>query len=243
MRLDLSLRRLSTDCSLQGSAPDQEPRHDRLCRSVSWSDVQDVARSSNGYAFSLSSTFTSFSGDDVGGAIPDPISNSEVKPSRADGTARARAWESRSLPGLSLKPSSRNASGAFSIPSSLFAHPRPSPGNSIARLAAVDMGSAAAGGPSPCSLRCARRGIPQRRTPFRKAEMARGRAMRVRSCIAGTRHPPSHSSVRCLGLTLFSRRALTGSDHAPACFVGFLHGTSLRSSSRDFASLVVDLSA
>jgi hypothetical protein len=47
---------------------------------------------------------TKFSGDDVGGAIPDPISNSEVKPSRADGTARARAWESRSLPGLFLTP-------------------------------------------------------------------------------------------------------------------------------------------
>ena len=39
-----------------------------------------------------------FFGDDVGGVLPDPISNSEVKPSRADGTARARAWESRTLP-------------------------------------------------------------------------------------------------------------------------------------------------
>ena len=57
-----------------------------------------------------------FSGDDVGGAIPDPIPNSEVKPSRADGTARARAWESRSLPGLLPKPRSEYiASGLFSF--------------------------------------------------------------------------------------------------------------------------------
>lgn len=60
---------------------------------------------------------TSFSGDDVGGAIPDPIPNSEVKPSRADGTARARAWESRSLPGLFLKAPKLSCFGAFSFPS------------------------------------------------------------------------------------------------------------------------------
>src|SRR2546425_7881442 len=39
-------------------------------------------------------------GDDTGGATPVPIPNTEVKPSRADGTALATAWESRSLPGL-----------------------------------------------------------------------------------------------------------------------------------------------
>src|SRR6478735_5293933 len=33
---------------------------------------------------------------------------------------------------------------------------------------------AAVGGPYPCSLRCARIGIPQRRTPNRKADLARG---------------------------------------------------------------------
>ncbi len=37
-------------------------------------------------------------GGNVGGVIPDPISNSEVKPSRADGTAGAALWESRTLP-------------------------------------------------------------------------------------------------------------------------------------------------
>src|SRR5438132_4158217 len=33
-----------------------------------------------------------------GGETPGPIPNPEVKPSRADGTARATGWESRSLP-------------------------------------------------------------------------------------------------------------------------------------------------
>ena len=43
-------------------------------------------------------------GGNVGGVIPDPIPNSEVKPSGADGTAWVTAWESRSLPGLFLRP-------------------------------------------------------------------------------------------------------------------------------------------
>ena len=34
---------------------------------------------------------------------PVPIPNTEVKPSTADGTARAGAWESRSLPGIYSK--------------------------------------------------------------------------------------------------------------------------------------------
>jgi hypothetical protein len=41
-----------------------------------------------------------FSGDYCEGATPDPISNSEVKPFSADGTARETVWESRSLPDL-----------------------------------------------------------------------------------------------------------------------------------------------
>ncbi len=41
-----------------------------------------------------------FSGDYTGGATPVPIPNTEVKPSRAHGTARATARESRSSPGL-----------------------------------------------------------------------------------------------------------------------------------------------
>lgn len=39
------------------------------------------------------------SGGDIEEAIPDPISNSEVKLFGADGTARIPVWESRTLPG------------------------------------------------------------------------------------------------------------------------------------------------
>ena len=45
-------------------------------------------------------TFGQFPGGFSGGATPDPIPNSVVKPTRADGTSRASDWESRSLPGL-----------------------------------------------------------------------------------------------------------------------------------------------
>ena len=41
-----------------------------------------------------------FPGGFSGGATPDPIPNSEVKPTRADGTDRASDRESRSLPGF-----------------------------------------------------------------------------------------------------------------------------------------------
>src|SRR5690349_9807358 len=44
--------------------------------------------------------YDSIPGGDAGGATPVPIPNTEVKPSWADGTAWATAWESRSLPGL-----------------------------------------------------------------------------------------------------------------------------------------------
>src|SRR3954452_17318525 len=43
------------------------------------------------------------SGDNSGGETPDPIPNSEVKPSRADGTAGGTLWESRSSPGNNLR--------------------------------------------------------------------------------------------------------------------------------------------
>ena len=45
-----------------------------------------------------------FPGGHTGGETPDPIPNSVVKPSRADDTAPLAEWESRSLPGLNLKP-------------------------------------------------------------------------------------------------------------------------------------------
>ncbi len=63
---------------------------------------------------SLSKVF----GGNVGGVIPDPIPNSEVKPSRADGTARVTAWESRTPPELIPTPHAK-ACGVF-----LLARPR-----------------------------------------------------------------------------------------------------------------------
>ena len=45
-------------------------------------------------------TFGQFPGGFSGGATPDPIPNSEVKLTRADGTSRASDWESRSPPGF-----------------------------------------------------------------------------------------------------------------------------------------------
>ena len=42
----------------------------------------------------------SFPGGDGGGVTPVPISNTEVKPSSADGTALETRWESRTLPGF-----------------------------------------------------------------------------------------------------------------------------------------------
>ena len=59
-----------------------------------------------------------FSGGDVGGAIPDPIPNSEVKPSRADGTAWEAKWESRTPPGIIYKPAkSKDLAGFFLLTS------------------------------------------------------------------------------------------------------------------------------
>jgi hypothetical protein len=49
-------------------------------------------------SFAQSSSRQQVSGGITGGATPDPIPNSEVKPSRADGTARDTVWESRSPP-------------------------------------------------------------------------------------------------------------------------------------------------
>jgi hypothetical protein len=46
-------------------------------------------------------------GGDSGGATPLPIPNRVVKPSRADGTVLATAWESRSLPGFIFGPPPR----------------------------------------------------------------------------------------------------------------------------------------
>ena len=57
----------------------------------------------------------SFPGGDGGGVTPVPISNTEVKPSSADGTALETRWESRKLPGFCLEPSV-NPGGSLYFP-------------------------------------------------------------------------------------------------------------------------------
>jgi hypothetical protein len=47
-----------------------------------------------------------FLGGYTGGVTPVPIPNTEVKLSRADDTMIERSWESRTLPGIFLSPSS-----------------------------------------------------------------------------------------------------------------------------------------
>src|SRR5437867_808377 len=49
----------------------------------------------------------------IGGVTPVPIPNTEVKPTRADGTAREAVWESRSPPHFFRKPAG-TAGGLFS---------------------------------------------------------------------------------------------------------------------------------
>lgn len=54
-------------------------------------------------------------GDPIGGVTPVPISNTEVKPSRADYTASSKVWETRSSPNpfLSFSYLSSLLSGLF----------------------------------------------------------------------------------------------------------------------------------
>lgn len=47
--------------------------------------------------------FQRFPGGHTAGVTPVPIPNTEVKPRRADDTARVTVWERRSLPGLKTK--------------------------------------------------------------------------------------------------------------------------------------------
>jgi hypothetical protein len=54
-----------------------------------------------------------FSGDNGGGETPDPIPNSEVKSSSADGTAGATLWESRTSPGLFFEAQTEQFVWAF----------------------------------------------------------------------------------------------------------------------------------
>jgi predicted RNase H-like HicB family nuclease len=67
------------------------------------------------------------SGGHIAGVTPVPIPNTEVKPRRADDTARVTVWERRSLPGLNLKgPSRIVAAGLFSYGESMTPRVLPS---------------------------------------------------------------------------------------------------------------------
>jgi hypothetical protein len=94
VRFFLSLRQVLMDSRSGLGARTRDP--DRNCGYL----ASDVCKCAAGELSELQKVF----GGDVGGVIPDPIPNSEVKPSRADGTARGTAWESRTLPELIPKP-------------------------------------------------------------------------------------------------------------------------------------------
>ena len=58
--------------------------------------------------------YKSFPGGDGRRVTPVPISNTEVKPSSADGTALETVWESRTLPGFYSKPDLQAEGRVFS---------------------------------------------------------------------------------------------------------------------------------
>ena len=94
----------------------------------------------------------SFWGGNGGGVTPLPIPNREVKPSRADGTARETGWESRSPPLFSSRP--RHVVGA-----SRFRGLARAGASSPARCCTAAASPALSG---PCSLA---RGVPGGASP------------------------------------------------------------------------------
>ena len=60
----------------------------------------DLSRRDLGSRLIARSSLLRFVGDHTAGVPPVPIPNTEVKPRRADCTARESVWESRSLPAL-----------------------------------------------------------------------------------------------------------------------------------------------
>ena len=70
---------------------------ENLCRTCrTWSDESDLSDRSDKRVYRIL-------GGNAEGVTPVPIPNTEVKPLRADGTARAAVWESRSPPGTLYK--------------------------------------------------------------------------------------------------------------------------------------------
>src|SRR5260221_13088971 len=94
----------------------------RTCN-ASQSSVVALATSCLEYEQGDSYASFKFPGDHTARVTPVPIPNTEVKPRRADDTARATVWERRSSPGLKLqKAVLSNQSGLFVlVPHFLFA--------------------------------------------------------------------------------------------------------------------------
>ncbi len=66
------------------------------------------------YAQCVVSSYKVFGGY-TGGVTPVPISNTEVKLSRADDTMTVRSWESRTLPEYIYKPVIQVMTGFFCV--------------------------------------------------------------------------------------------------------------------------------
>src|SRR4030095_13599538 len=62
----------------------------------------------------ISRSLNEFPGGHRSRVTPVPIPNTEVKPATVDGTARAGAWESRSLPGIYQRSPSKKSLVLFS---------------------------------------------------------------------------------------------------------------------------------
>jgi alpha-mannosidase len=85
-----------------------------IFNSLSWERTDPVIVEVNSSSRNWSVIDAVNPGDHDGGATPVPIPNTEVKPSGADGTARAAWWESRKLPGLPMKTDKGRGHGPWS---------------------------------------------------------------------------------------------------------------------------------
>src|SRR5260221_14619265 len=86
----------------------------RTCN-ASQSSVVALATSCLEYEQGDSYASFKFPGDHTARVTPVPIPNTEVKPRRADDTARATVWERRSPPGLNYKGRSGQIRSAFFV--------------------------------------------------------------------------------------------------------------------------------
>ena len=79
---------------IEGDGGSNPPPHHILCNTLHTAKTI----SSNAIGYRTGVILQTSSGGYAEGVTPVPIPNTEVKPLRADDTARVAAWESRSLP-------------------------------------------------------------------------------------------------------------------------------------------------